>query len=218
MENQNRFDPLANDSGAEAPQTGSDKNKFISGLKFVSININHSIRGKKLELLAFLDFHQPQIVAIQETKIDSSISPSELFPESCTYNVYRKDRTIDGGGVMLLIHKDIPHMPITELENDSESVWVKVFANKTSHFVASWYRPPGGDLEKLQSQLTWFKSQLEKIKDMHKGNKVPSVHILGDFNFCDIVWPDRLSKSGSPLSPSEGEKFIEILNDHHWNR
>ena len=109
------------------------------------------IRGKKLELLAFLDFHQPQIVAIQETKIDSSISTSELFPESCPYNVYRKDRTLDGGGVMLLIHKDISHMPITELENDSESIWVKVFANKTSHFVASWYRPPGGDLEKLDS-------------------------------------------------------------------
>ena len=60
-----------------------------------------------------------------------------------------------------------------------------------------------------------LKNQLEKIKDIHKGNKPPSVHILGDFNFCDIVWPDRLSKSGSPLSPSEGEKFIEILNDHH---
>ena len=116
---------------------------------------------------------------------------------------------------MLLIHKDISHMPITELENDSESIWVKVFANKTSHFVASWYRPPGGDLEKLDSQLKSLRSQLEKIKDIHKGNKPPSVHILGDFNFCDIVWPDRLSKSGSPLSPSEGEKFIEILNDHH---
>ena len=37
------------------------------------------------------------------------------------------------------IYKDISHMPITELENDSESVWVKVFTNKTSHFVASWY-------------------------------------------------------------------------------
>ena len=49
----------------------------------------------------------------------------------------------------------------------------------------------------------------------HKGNKLPIVNILGDFNFCDIVWPDRLSKSGSPLSLSEGEKFIEILNDHH---
>ena len=211
---QNRFDPLANGSGTKASQTGSDKNKFITGLKFVSININ-SIRGKKLELLAFLDFHQPQIVAIQETKIDSSISTSELFPESCPYNVYRKDRTLDGGGVMYLIHKDISHMPITELENDSESIWVKVFANKTSHFVASWYRPPGGDLEKLDSQLKSLESQVQKIKDIHKGNKPPSVHILGDFNFCDIVWPDRLSRSGSPLSLSEGKKFIEILNDHH---
>ena len=64
-------------------------------------------------------------------------------------------------------------MPITELENDSESFWVKVFANKTSHFVASWYRPPGGDLDKLESQLTSFKNQLEKIKDIHKGNKLP---------------------------------------------
>ena len=111
-------------------------------MKFSSINVN-GIRSKNLELLAYLDFHQPQIVAIQKTKIDSSISTSELFPETCPYNVYRKDRNSKGGGVMLLIHRDISHMPITELENDSESVWVKVFINKTSHFVASWYQPPG---------------------------------------------------------------------------
>ena len=106
-------------------------------------------------------------------------------------------------------------MPITELENGLQSVWVKMFAKQTSHYVASWYRPPCGDLATLESQLMSFKSQLEKIKDIHKGNKLPSVFILGDFNFCDIVWPDRLSKSGSPLSLSEGEMFIEILNDHH---
>ena len=209
LENQNGFDPLANDSGTKSPQTGSNKDKFISGLKFVSININ-SIRCKKLELLAFLDFHQPQVVAIQETKNDSSISTTELFPESCPYNVNRKDRTLDGGGVMLLIHNDISHMPITELENNSESVWVKVFANKTSHFGANWYCPPGGDLATFESQIKLFKSQLDKIKDIHKGNKLPSVHILGDFNFCDIVWPDRLSKSGSPLSLSEGENSLKF--------
>ena len=77
--------------------------------------------------------------------------------------------------MMLLIHKDIPHMPITELE----SVWVKVFANKTSHFVASWYRPPDSKIEELEL----LKNQLEKIKTLHKGNKPPSVHVLGDFNF-----------------------------------
>ena len=143
LEDQNRFiSLLVKDVETTAFSTGTKNNKFVSGLKFSSINVN-GIRSKKLELLAYLDFHQPQIVAIQETKIDSSISAAELFPETCQYNVYRKDRNSNGGGVMLLIHKDISHMPITELENDSESVWVKVFANKTSHFVASWYQPPG---------------------------------------------------------------------------
>ena len=82
-----------------------------------------------------------------------------------------------------------------------------MFANKTSHFVASWYRPPGDDLVEPKLQLKSFESQLDKIKDIHvhKGNKPPSVHVLGDFNFSDIVWPDRLNKSSSPLSPSEGE-------------
>ena len=92
-----------------------------------------SIRGKILELLAFLDFNQPHVVAIQETKIDSSIATSELFPETCPYSVYRKDRNIHGGGVMLLVHKDISHMPITELEkrlgiNMGESVCKQNFS------------------------------------------------------------------------------------------
>ena len=79
LENENRFDPLANGSGTKASQTGSDKNKFITGLKFVSININ-SIRGKKLELLAFLDFHQPQIVAIQaRQKLTAPYLPQNCF-------------------------------------------------------------------------------------------------------------------------------------------
>ena len=94
---------------------------------------------------------------------------------------------------MLIVHKDISHMPITELENDSESIWVKVFANKTSHFVASWYRPPGSTSEEFQL----FREQLDHIKTHHKGGKLLTVHILGDFNLKDIDWPDRFSISGS---------------------
>ena len=55
----------------------TNKNKFISRLKFSSINII-GIRGKKLELLAFLDFHQPQIVAIQEAPRDIAIFEWEI--------------------------------------------------------------------------------------------------------------------------------------------
>ena len=113
-------------------------NVIKTGLKFVLVLFHLLIIVSLLLRFILLSL----LSAIQETKIDSSISSSELFPETSPYSVYRKDRTLDGAGVMLLIHKDIPHMPITELENKSESVWVKVFANKTAHFVASWYRPP----------------------------------------------------------------------------
>ena len=111
---------------------------------------------------------------------------------------------------MLLVHKDNSHRPITELENDSESILVKVFANKTSHFVASWYRPPGSTSEEFQL----FREQLDYFRTHHKGKKLASVHVLGDFNFKDIDWPDRLSKSGSTLGQSEGQILIDIMNDH----
>ena len=41
LENEKRFDPLANGSGTKATQTGSDKNKFINGLKFVRAKIKN---------------------------------------------------------------------------------------------------------------------------------------------------------------------------------
>ena len=87
---------------------------------------------------------------------------------------------------------------------------MKVFTNKTSHFVASWYRPPGSTSEEFQL----FREQLDYVRTHHKGKKLPSVHVLGDFNFKDIDWPDRLSKSGSTLSQSEGQILIDIMNDH----
>ena len=69
--------------------------------------------------------------------------------------------------MMLLFHRDISHMHIMELENNSEPVWVKVFANKTSHYMASWYRQPGGTSEDFQL----FRDQLDHIRNQHKGKK-----------------------------------------------
>ena len=50
-------------------------------------------------------------------------------------------------------------MPLSELENYSESILGKIFANKTSHYVASWYRQPGGSREEFQL----YRDQLEII-------------------------------------------------------
>ena len=132
-------------------------------------------------------------MAIQETKIDSSITTLELFPETYPYSVYRKERNLHGGGVMLLVHKDIQHMHITELENNTESVWVKVFANKTSHYMASWYRQPNRTSEDFQL----FRDQFDYTRNQHKSNKLP---ILGS---CSRgLQRYRLARSGAALSQS----------------
>ena len=139
LETENRFVPLTKEKKDRSSPCGTNKSSFISGLKFISMTVN-VIKGrkekkrkkkqqqkkKKLELLAFLDFHQPHVVAIQETKIDSSIATSELLPETCPYSVYSIDRNIHGGGFMLLVHYDRAFRIWISLENDSESIWVKV--------------------------------------------------------------------------------------------
>ena len=77
-----------------------------------------------------------------------------------------------------------------ELENNSESVWVKVFANKTSHYVASWYRQPGGTSEDFQL----FRDQLDHIRNQHKGKKLPLVHILGISTLEILIGQIELTK------------------------
>ena len=111
---------------------------------------------------------------------------------------------------MLLVHKDISHMPITELENDSESIWWKCLQTK---LLILWQ--VGIDrLVALVKNSNYLENSLITLRLHHKGKKLPSAHVLGDFNFKDIDWPDRLSKSGSTLSQSEGQILIDIMNDH----
>ena len=69
---------------------------------------------------------------------------------------------------------------------------------------------PSGSSEEFQH----FRDQLDHIKTKHKGHRLPSVHVLGEFNFKGIAWPDRLNKSGSVLSQSEGQMLIDVMNDH----
>ena len=53
-----------------------------------------------------------------------------------------------------------------------------------------------------------------RVSPIFKKKDPFDIHVLGDFNFKDINWPDRLRISGSTLSQSEGQILIDIMNDH----
>ena len=75
---------------------------------------------------------------------------------------------------------------------------LKVFANKTSHVVASWYQPPGRNFVELTLEIEMLRSQLEKIKGMQKGNKPPQSMFWGTSTsetlFCHIYLTNQVRR------------------------
>ena len=65
---------------------------------------------------------------------------------------------------MLFVHKDIPHMPLVRIGKRLGIGLGKIFANKSSHYVASWYRQPVGSSQYFQL----FRDQLDHIRTKHK--------------------------------------------------
>ena len=202
--------PQISDTGPNNKKSARISDSFNhKSIKFVSININ-GIRGKKLELQAYLASEEPEIVAIQETKIDKSIMTNELVPDSLDYDVYRKDRSGKGGGTMLLTKRHLKSAPVTKLDNDSESCWCTVTLHGKTHFFGSWYRPPGEPSERINL----LQEQLTKIKSLGKKNQQPFVHIMGDFNYPKINWLNLKNKnSENCLCDSEGQLLIDIMHE-----
>ena len=178
-------------------------------ISLVSININ-GIRGKKDTLAAFLDTKKPAIVAIQETKIDRNITSTEIIPKELDYIIYRKDRTDGGGGVMLLVKKTLEQVALNELDNDSESIWVKVKIDGSYHYIGNWYRAPHEKVQNIEN----LRRQLEIIRNMSNKEKLPNIHILGDLNYRHVSWPKKVHREGRQLYPSEGKSLMEIMDDH----
>ena len=111
---------------------------------------------------------------------------------------------------MFLIEKNIQQMPLAELENRSESVWAKIKVGGIQHYIGCWYREPQARAEDINQ----LREQMEKITEMSKNKKLPKIHILGDFNYRNIAWPQKLHKEGRMLYPSEGQTLINIMEDH----
>ena len=90
-----------------------DKNNF-NKLNVLSLNCN-SIKSqhKSGPLKTLVDSKKPHIILGCESKLDSSISSSEVFPQD--YEIFHKDRISDnpGGGVFIAVHNTVlaTHQP-----------------------------------------------------------------------------------------------------------
>ena len=123
------------------------------------ININ-SAPGKRAELENLINYTDPDLIIMTETKIDEQVKASEFLPKGYTGEI-RKDRCKGGGGVLITTKQEYDIQRI-ELEANisAETVWVTIsLKDQRKLVVGSYYRPPdsGSDsIDDLESVLSFI--------------------------------------------------------------
>lgn len=121
----------------------------VNNLKIVSWNAR-GIRNKKDELFHFLDKHNFDVCLLSETWLKSKCSLKNR-----NYYCYRNDRrTGRGGGVAILIKKNIQHQLLPP-QNTSliENIGVKIASGHDFLYVYSCYFPGGSGNTSSRKQL-----------------------------------------------------------------
>ena len=102
------FTPLEetsfDDSVFEHVTMTEQKKQKVNDLSIMIVN-TQSIRAKKESLWLSITEMNPDIVAISETWLNSSIHNSEVVPDN--YEVFRRDRKDGYGGVLTAVKKTL---------------------------------------------------------------------------------------------------------------
>ena len=153
--------------------------RMVKGLKIISLNIC-SLYAKIEELRLLVLESKPDIIALMETKLNDSICSSELNIPN--YNLHRRDRTRNGGGVAIYVNNQLPYTLLAPtLPDTSESLWIKLsLTNTRPILLGAVYR---SQIEKDFCET--FKPILHNVLDpINKGRKIPcEIVCVGDFNY-----------------------------------
>ena len=152
-----------------------------------------------------------------ETKLDKNVKSSEFLPSN--YNgCIRKDRTNNGGGVMIALKSNYI-VDEVELSADCKIVWAKLtLKNNHPMYIGSFYRPPS---DTNTDSLEELEKSTDVIMEACRNNTQAAIILGGDFNANGINW-DTCSILPDCKKKSICEKIIDIfdkcgLSDQfHW--
>lgn len=120
------------------------------------------------------------ILAINETKLDPSVSNNEINIPG--FEVVRKDRNRNGrygGGVCIYIRNNLNFNMVKDLCDDRlEMITIEItLPHSRSFLISTWYRPPNSPIEIFQG----FEEIIDKIDQSNL-----EYYLLGDMN-CDML-------------------------------
>ena len=152
------------------------RQKYINNPQISYLNVN-SLRNKIHDIrnLTFQLF--PTVLALSETKIDSSFPDSQFFIENYQNpKDYRKDRTKDGGGLVTFIKNGIPCRRISKMEPpDLEIMCIEIDFGRRKWAIISVYRQATKQTPKVF--FDGLTNCVEKVTNVYD-----NIMIIGDIN------------------------------------
>eukprot|EP00121_Abeoforma_whisleri_P016679 Awhi_evm1s15294 len=162
-------------------------------MKIAHININ-GIKDRLEEISHFLATEKIAILCVNETKL----APTDQITIP-NYQVIRRDRNGNGGGVLLAIHKSIPfkEKKIQEIEGEEFlAIIIQQAITKTQHLhLSTYYNPPN---KQINMEL------IHKLIS-EAANSV----ILGDLNTHAALWS---TNKPTPVTVKKLEEYISNNN------
>ena len=157
---------------------------------------------------AIIEEVKPTVIAVTETWIDKSYKIDiEGYAEP-----YRNDRNIEGGGVMILVRKELKNITVEvkRTKDEMESIWVVINNDRIKIRIGLVYLPQ----EKDQNLKEIYSTIKEQVQDGRK--KDESVIVLGDFN-CkvgEIIKGNnrKISKGGKKMLKCMEKEGLELAN------
>ena len=145
------------------------RQKNSSRLIIAQLNIN-SLRNK-FDSFSQMVKDNVGILLISETKIDSSFPTAQFNMNGFT--TYRRDRNINGGGIILYVREDIPSS-FLKIDTSIEALYVEINVRKKKWLIGCSYNPHKG-------LITQHLTEIGKDLDIFSAN-YDNFILLGDFN------------------------------------
>jgi exodeoxyribonuclease III len=191
-------------------------------MKIATFNAN-SIRSRMEIIVGWLEKEHPDLLCLQETKVQDKDFPGKSFETLGYTAIFRGQKSYNGLAIVSRLPLDQTRLNLYE-GGDEQARFI--YARGIGFFIINVYVPQGfaPGTEKFQYKLRWMEDLLSYIK----GNFNPALPILlvGDFNVAlnplDIYDPEGL-RGEAGFHPDEqaimekilGWGFVDIFRQHH---
>jgi len=169
-------------------------------LKIVQWNCFKMTADRLVELKLFLEEFDPDIVSIQELKLNQE--QAHLYLSFDGYTVHykpRKNNPTYGGGVVVIVRDSIANSVIVGLDDSKENVGIRVETKDICFNLVSLYSP---------AKTLNFEA-IKKYSELG-----PELFLLGDLNSkTPVVGCNSLDENGKVLEHILSELELTVIND-----